>query len=262
MAVAARVLALVAALVLIVVHGEPAQAAGPGPSESLRAGNTAATAGDWDRVAALVDPLLRQSLSRADRAETHRLAGIAAFFRQRSADAEAHFLLYLQLDLDGRLDPALYPPDVVAFFNEVASRHTAELHALRAQQQRSWVLTLLPPFGQLQNGDRTKAYVIGGVLGGFLIVNLTSYAALRSWCNHTQGPGGGGLNCSGDGDHRREAAKLKPYNVASGIGVILTYAYGVYDGVKGYRQHSREEAIRPFATITSERTLLGVSGGF
>jgi hypothetical protein len=262
MAVAARVLALVAALAVLVARGEPAQAAGPSTSELLREGNAAATAGDWDHVAELVEPLLRQTLAREDRAESHRLAGIAAFFRLRSADAETHFLAYLRLDPDGRLDPALYPPDVVAFFNDLASRHAGSLRALRIQPKRSWLLTLLPPFGQLQNGDRTKAYVIGGVLGGLLIFNLTSYAYLRDWCTHTQGSGGGGLNCTIDGDHRREAAKLKGYNVASGIGVILIYAYGVFDGVRGYRQRSREQAIQPFATIASERTIFGVSARF
>src|SRR6185295_19835054 len=105
----------------------------------------------------LVDPLLRQQLPPGDLAEAHRLAGIAAFFAQRNTDAETHFLAYLRIDLDGRLDPALYPPDVVAFFNDVASRHAAELRAQRAAlPKRSWWLTLLPPLGQRQNGDRTK----------------------------------------------------------------------------------------------------------
>lgn len=231
-------------------------------SDALREGNIAATAGDWQRLTALVEPLFQRALGSADLAEAHRLAGIAAFFQQRSAVAESHFLAYLRHDLDGRLDPALYPPEVVAFFNDVASRHAAELRALRTRPKRSWFLTLIPPVGQLQNGERTKAYVIGGVLGALLIANLATYAALRSWCDHTDGRAGGGLTCDDGADHRRSAAKLRPINIASGIGFLAIYAFGVYDGVQGYRRRSREQAVAPFVAVSSENSVLGFVGSF
>jgi len=246
-------------------HGEPvvahAQLTTTTP-ELLREGNTAALAGDWQRVADLVGPLFQHALAPAHLAEAHRLAGLAAFFQQRSDDAESHFLAYLRIDLDGRLDAALYPPEVVTFFNDVASRHAAELRALRLRPERSWWLTLLPPLGQVQNGDRAKAYVVGGVLGSLLVVNLTTYALLRSWCTHASGSAGGSLICNNGGDHRPEAAKLRPYNIASGVGVILVYAYGVYDGVQGYRQRSREQAIQPFAAVSASSGVVGVAGSF
>ncbi len=233
---------------------------GSATSDALRDGNTAAMAGDWQRVAQLVDPLLQRDLAPADLGEAHRLAGIAAFFQQRSSVAERHFLAYLRIEIDGRLDSALYPPEVVTFFNDVASRHAAELRALRTP--RFWLLNLIPPAGQFQNGDRTKAYVIGGVLGAFLIVNLWTYSRLRAWCEHTDGTVGGGLTCT-DGENRNEAAaKLRPYNIASGIGVILTYAYGVYDGVQGYRRGSRERSVQPFVAIATGSHVFGVSGSF
>jgi hypothetical protein len=231
-------------------------------SDLLRDGNTAALAGEWQRVADLVGPLLQHPLAQADLGEAHRLAGLAAFFLERRKEAERHFLGYLQLELDGRLDPALYPPEVVTFFNDVASRHAAELHALRARQQRSWYLSLLPPFGQLQNGDRVKAYVVGGVLGGFLVVNLTTYVYLRSWCSHTSGSAGGSWVCNNGDNHRHEAARLRPYNIVSGIGAILAYAYGVYDGVQGYRRRSREYAFEPFATLSAASSVAGITGTF
>jgi hypothetical protein len=263
-AVAGRAIALVAFAVLTGASARLARAQpGAMTSDILRNGNTAATAGDWQRVAQLVDPLLQRPLVPADLAEAHRLAGIAAFFQQRSDDAERHVLAYLRIDLDGRLDPALYPPDAVAYFNDVASRHAAELRALRTKPKRSWLLNLIPPGGQLQNGERTKAYVIGGLLGTLLVVNLTTYALLRSWCDHTDGRSGGGLTCTDGGDHTRSAEKIRPYNIASGIGVVVTYAYGVYDGVQGYRQRSREQAIQPFAAISSgTESIFGIAGSF
>ncbi|HEY0479134.1 MAG TPA: hypothetical protein VGD37_16565 [Kofleriaceae bacterium] len=244
-----------------VAHAQPGAT-----SQVLREGNTAAMAGDWPRVAQLVDPLLQHPLPVADLAEAHRLAGIAAFFQLRGADAEAHFLAYLRLDLDGRLDPALYPPDVVAFFNDIASRHAAELRARHAPpRRRSWFYTLVPPLGQWQNGDHTEAYVIGGVLGALLLTNLTTYAYLRAWCDHTDGSSGGGLTCNdgpGGRDATQAAQKLRPINIASGIGFWVVYVYGVYDGIRGYRRVSREQEIRPFASVSSGGSVLGVMGSF
>jgi hypothetical protein len=108
-AVRLRRLAVLAVAAVVAVaapgvgHGQPGRA----PSDVLRDGNTAALAGDWQRVADLVDPLLREQLPVADLAEAHRLAGIAAFFAQRAASAEQHFVTYLRIEPDGRLDPAL-----------------------------------------------------------------------------------------------------------------------------------------------------------
>ncbi|TMQ19753.1 MAG: hypothetical protein E6J90_17335 [Deltaproteobacteria bacterium] len=258
--------AIAVCLVLDLVLGLGAAAhAQPGAvtSQILRDGNTAALAGDWQRVAQLVDPLLAYQLPDPDLAEAHRLAGLAAFFQQRPREAEAHFLAYLRIDLDGRLDPALYPPDVVAFFSDVASRHAAELRARRTTPHRIWLYTLLPPVAQLQNGERTKAYVIGGALGVLLATNLVTYAYLRAWCDHTDGPSGGGLTC-GDGpggrDGTRAAERLRPINIASGIAFWVVYGYGVYDGIRGYRRVSREQAVHPYVTITHEPGT-GVSWG-
>ncbi len=265
MGLAVRALALVAAVAMIALWVGIARAQpGMSTSEILREGNTAALAGDWPRVSQLVDPLLHRQLALADLGEAHRLAGIAAFFEQRPDAAESHFLSYLRIDLDGRLDPALYPPEVVAFFNDVASRHAAELRALRLAPRRTWLLTLLPPLGQLQNGERTKAYVIGGVLGALLIANLTTGYFLRAWCEHTDGAVGGGYSCYDGGDRNHAAARLRPWNLASGIGWLVVYAYGVYDGVRGYRQRSRELELQPFVSVSpsADTRVFGVAGSF
>jgi hypothetical protein len=252
----ARALALLAAVATL-AWAQPGST-----SEVLREGNTAALAGDWPRVTQLIDPLLGRRLAPSDLGEAHRLSGLAAFFQQHNGLAESHFVAYLRIDLDGRLDPALYPPEVVSFFNDVAARHAAELRALRNRPTRSWYLTLLPPFGQFQNGDRIKGYVIGGLLGALLATNLTTYALLRSWCEHTQGPSGGGLTCNDPSNHNQAAARLQPYNIASGIGAIAVYVFGVYDGIRGYRRHTREQALQPFARVSSDGSVVGISGRF
>jgi hypothetical protein len=168
-----------------------------------------------------------------------------------------HFVAYLRLAPTGRLDPALYPPEAVAFFSDVASRHAAELGAEQSPP-RSWWLTLIPPLGQLQNEERTKAYALGGVLGALLVANLTSYYLLSKWCQVTDGPRGSGLTCYSGSDHNHAAARLRPYNIASGIGVLAVYAYGVVDGIVGYRRRSRELAVQPFVAAAPDRGALGI----
>jgi hypothetical protein len=257
MAGAARTLVVVA-LWIGVASAQP-HASG---SEVLRQGNTAALAGDWSRVSQLVEPLLQHPLALADRAEAHRLAGLAAFFQQHGDAAESHFLAYLRIEPTGRLDPALYPPEAVTFFSDVASRHSADLSTWQSPPRRSWWLALIPPLGQLQNGERAKAYALGGVLGALLVTNLTTYYFLSKWCQVTDGPKGGGLSCYNGSDHNHAAARIRSANIASGIGILAVYAYGVVDGILGYRRRSREQAVQPYVATSPGSGALGIMVSF
>jgi hypothetical protein len=241
----------------------PAPALSPSPSDALREANAAATAGDWPRVAVLVDPIVsaggRSSLPPADLAEAYRLAGLAAFHHGRRDLAEAYFLAYLKLDLDGRLDPALYPPEVVGFFDEVRTKHQAELRARRPKPRRYWLLNLIPPGGQIQNRERGKAWVIGSLIGAFAIGNVTTYLVLSSWCTRVTGSGGASVTCDDGKDRAGSAQALRAINIVSGIGLLATYAFGVYDGATSYR---RREAVQPFVAGTAGGGIVGVGGSF
>jgi hypothetical protein len=248
--------------VLVVVVGLAAPAAAQPASDVLRDGNAAAVAGDWITVDKLVQPLLAQQLASADLAEAHRLAGLSAYFRGDRPTAELHFLKYLRIDLDGQLDPSLYPPDAITFFVDVRAKHNAELRARRKQPRRYWVLSLLPPFGQFQNGERTKGFLVGGIVAAFAIGNASSFFLLRSWCTRVTGEEGSSLTCDDSKDRASVAAQLRTINIVTGVGLILSYAYGVYDGVQGYRRKTREQRIQPFVTQTAHESFIGVAGSF
>jgi len=245
------------ALVLVLLARIAAAQPGIDPAATLRDANTAAAQGEWDRVSQSVEPLLAQSLEPADLAEAHRLAGLAAFFHGNKPLAESHFLAYLRLDLQGHLDPALYPPEVTSFFDDVRVRHAAELRARAPHTKRHWYLTLVPYAAQEQNGDRTKGIVLASLVGAFAITNVSTYLVLRSWC-HDQGS-----TCDASGtNHFHAAQRLQTVNVVAGLGLIATYLYGVYDGVSGYRRRDREQSFAPYATSTNTGTVFGITGSF
>lgn len=250
MALAHRALVLAAAVVLATV-----QSAGAQP---LRDANDAASAGDWARVDLIIRPLLAGQLSTADRVEAYRLAGLAAYNQQRLDDADRFFFEFLKLDLDGRLDPALYSPLVVSFFEGVRIRHAADLRARRPTTRKWMALNLLPPAGQFQNGDRRKAWILGGTLTGLLAVNVTTFFTLRSWCTRVVGDGGQSDVCDG---HEKASRALNVINIVSGIGFLVGYVYGVYDGVTGLRRLRRSELV-PYVQLGHNDVGIGVGGRF
>jgi len=236
-------------VVLVLVMASTA-AAQPGlaPASALHDANAAAAAGDWQKVAELAEPVT-SSASTVDRAEAFRLLGLAEFFSNRPASAERDFVAYLRLDVDGHLDPALYPPEAINFFNDVRARHAVEL---RRAPKRYAVLTLLPPFGQFQNGERTKGWVIASLLAAFAVTNVTTYFVLRGWCHDS------GNTCDASGtNHFTAAQHLESINLAAGIALILTYAYGVYDGVSAYRARSYL-----YVAPETNGALVGITGRF
>jgi hypothetical protein len=249
--------ALRIAIVLVLLARIAAAQPGIDPAATLRDANTAATQGEWDRVSQTVEPLLAQSLAPADLAEAHRLAGLAAFFHGNQPLAETHFLAYLRLDLQGGLDPALYPPEAVRFFADVRVRHAAELRARTPHGKSHWYLTLVPYAAQEQNGERTKGIVLASLVGAFAITNVSTYFVLRSWCH------GQGSTCDASGtNHFHAAQHLQTVNVVAGLGLIATYLYGVYDGVSGYRRRNREQSFAPYANPTTDGGVFGIAGSF
>jgi hypothetical protein len=228
-------------LTALLLGGGPAHAQGPDAPDvraDLHAASAALRAGDYQRTAELARPIATDdAIERTDRAEAHRLHGLALFFLGRHGDAEAALLAYLKLDVDAHLDPALVPPEAIVFFEDVRSRHAAELRALRPRpkQKRYAILNLLPPAGQLQNGHRGKAIVIGA--GGVVLLgaNLASYFVLRDWCSDDK-------TC---GAHTDDARTLRLVNLASGVMLAGLYAYGVGDAAWHYyrRDDDREQPM-------------------
>ncbi|MBT8496558.1 MAG: hypothetical protein KJO07_26155, partial [Deltaproteobacteria bacterium] len=142
---------------------------------------------------------------------------------------------------------------VIVLLEEVRAERAAELAAARPKNKRRTALNLVPPFGQFQNGQRTKGWIIAGLGIGFLAANITSFAILRSWCNDEDG------TCPG----RRDAAeKLRVVNLASGAGFVATYIYGVVDGFVVMRRLDQAERLRVGVLPTDGGATLVLGGRF
>jgi hypothetical protein len=194
----------------------------------LAAAGRLLSSGAWDEAAARVAPLIEEpSLLHAERAEAYRIHGLALFFLDRRDGAESSLRRYLELEPDAHLDPALYPPEAVVFLEDVRTRSAKP----PPRRRRSPGLSLLPPLGQVQNGDRGKAWAIGIAGVALLGANLTTYAMLASSCREDR-------TCDRD---PAQARVLRVANLTTGALLVGVWAYGVVDGLVGYRRMERTE---------------------
>jgi hypothetical protein len=262
-----RLLAALALLIAFAIGAAPSHAQPAPPSDARRASDPASllaaaadatAAGAHDRAIELAATVAADArASRSDRAEAQRLLGVAYFFRGDPERAEAAFLAYLRLDLDGRLDPALAPPEVVTFFEDVRSRHAAELRTLRPRPRRYALLNLLPPAGQIQNREARKAWFLGGALVALAATNITTYAVLRSWCRRDD------FTCqSGERDVPDRARLLRSINYASGAALLGVYVYGVIDGFRGHRRRGREPSAPLTVAPVEGGVVVGIARSF
>lgn len=256
-ALAASLLAFAAAP----VAAQPAQVSPPGATvvERLALAASASEGKQWASVLELLrDVPHDRTVPAADRAEAHRLLGIAEFHLAHYDRAETHFLAYLELDLDGQLDIGLHAPDVVRFFDDVKAKHAAHLRALRPRPRtrRYAVLNLVPPAGQFQNREPVKGWVLGGLGVALLATNVGTYMMLDRWCHDAN------RTCESDGESRSDdARRMKTLNTAAGVALIGLYAYGVYDGFRSYRARG-SVTVAPVAFSTAHGGGLGVAGSF
>jgi hypothetical protein len=115
------------------------------------------------------------------------------------------------------------------------------------------VLNFLPPLGQIQNGDRGKAWVLGGLELALLATNVSTYAMLKSSCRDD-------LTCDRDPSSAR---RMRTINLVSGGLLAGVWLYGVIDGYVGHgRALSRERALRMAIVPTGSGALVGASMEF
>jgi len=234
-------------------------------SGDLEAAQAALSAAEYERAAEITGAIIRGGISRSDLTEAWRIRGLALFYLGRRAQSEQALLEFLKLDPDVIVDPALVPPELIAFIQDIRTRYATELDKYRPKPKRNryWWLNLVPVAGQIQNGDTTKAWILGSSEGVLLAANVTTFVLLRSWCAADN-------VCEKDsGENRGNAARAaRAINTASGAVLIGVTAYGVIDAFVGHRRISRRESESSRETMsvgvfpTNDGAFVGVGGQF
>lgn len=237
--VISRVIAVAVILTAATASAQPGQRAA-----AVDQARAALDQGEFTRAAELAGAALTGQLSADELAEAWRIRGLALFYAGRHAEAEPAMLEYLKLDVDARLDPAFHTPEAVAFLEKVRADHAAELERYRPEpDQRRLIVALLPPFGQFQNKQPTKGWILAGLEVSLLATNLTALALVSRWC-------GADGTCGSRTDDARTARVVL---LASGWTLAAVIAYGVIDGVAGYRRwkSSTRETTMSFGVAPS-----------
>jgi hypothetical protein len=253
--VVARAIAIVLVLAATSSRAQPGRVVDT--SAQLRDANAAATAGDWGKVARLVDPLVDAQLAPADLAEAHRLSGLAYFFQDRHKDAEREWLAYLLLDPEGTLDPSLYPPEAGTYFDRVKSRHHAEIlraRSAKTPQRAYWWLSWVPFVSQIQNRETKKAIVLGAILVPFAATDVIIYVTLHdNWCRNNP-------SCDNGGHSTHTARILQGILVGAIVGEVALALYAGSDGVVSYLRRRKRESLHAFVSPVSSGALVGLAG--
>jgi hypothetical protein len=170
------------------------------------------------------------------RVQALRFLGVGLYLTGRAEGAEAAFFELLRQKPGAKLDPTHTRPDVVAFFENVRARHASEIQ--QARPTKYFVLALLPPAGQFQNGDRARGITLAAIEAVTLGVAIGTYAQLKSWQNKND------LTFPG---HNDDAHTLKLLNNLSVAVFAATVAVGIIDGIANFHHNDDEP---PLAWLT------------
>lgn len=222
------------AIAALVVCGAGVAAAQPGleRAEQLDQAQQALDEGEFATAAELAAKALEGQLDPKMLAQAWRVRGLALFYAGRTDEAAPAILEYLKLDTEARLDPAFHTPEAVAFFEKVRTDNAAELAGYKPDpDQRRLVVALLPPFGQFQNKQPIKGWVLGGLEVSLLATNLTALALVSRWCESDG-------TCGSRTDDARTARSVL---LISGWSLVAVIAYGMIDGLYGYRRWQQQQ---------------------
>lgn len=239
------------------------------PIERLERADRAFQNGDFERISALLLPVLEPTATFEDREKLVRareLLGVGFYFQARQAPdpsrrdtlmrkAREQFLELLRERPDYELDPLIFPGSAVELFESVKRNHSEELEKLRASESPArdpssggteplyierkvernlFIWNFVPGgAGQFQNEATIKGVLLGSGQVAAVGVHAFGVFRIQSVCP--------GLRCTSPTDFERaEWWRSVQYVAWGGFGVL--YAASVIDALINYKP--REVHIR------------------
>ena len=144
---------------------------------------------DYEAARTLARAALADATLRLDqRVDLHTILALVAFTRNDPEEARRQFGLALDLDPGLTLDPLLVSPKILDFLEEVKRARTPPAEAAGSAEVRYVVVRdvraeaalrsmVVPGWGQLHKGERTKGWVLAGLWAASASGSL--YAHLR-----------------------------------------------------------------------------------
>jgi len=192
--------------------------------DKLSEGIDAYNKNDFQRALTLLEGYLNDADSSAD---LQRLArayiGATQYILGKQTIATGWFLSILREDRNYELSPVYFPPEIIAFFNEI--KNSVEPLVFVKKEKHYWLNFLPFGAGQIQNRDVLKGVMLAGIEAVSLSASLFAYMSRKTMEVDGKYPP----------EKISEARELQNIQLIAG-GIFLTsYVYGVLDATLNFK---------------------------
>ena len=249
------------------------------PKDELNKAKNYFNFGDYKKTVIILKKNLPVLEKQDDKIQALELLGASLFFQNKKEEAKKQFRELLAIYDKAILDPLIYPPPLISFFNEIKKEFIRknrmikeilkkdkekkekkeketiikeikfiETHKIEIKTEKNNYFNAFIPFGyaQYRNGQKGKAYIFLTAESILLTSNVISYFLTYS----LKDPNG-----YYTGSNKTKAEVYNTITKYTFIAFVSFIAYGTIDGIVNYKPIFKKE-ITEFKTKPVKITLL------
>lgn len=210
--------------------------------------------GNYKKTIEILNKIIMDLETETDKITAYELLGACYFFIEDNQKSKDSFINLLGINPEYKIDPLLYPPNLLAFFDKVFKEFDEknklikiienkdkkndvqiikeeivlkELEEKHIYIEKTNYISMFIPFGyaQYRNGDMSKCYMFLTTESVLLITNIASYWMVESFKDE---------NGYFTGENKTNAKVYQTIQTFSLIGLIGFFIYGMIDGMIYY----------------------------
>jgi len=207
--------------------------------------------GNYKKTIDILNKIITDLESTTDKITAYELLGACYFFIEDNQKSKESFINLLGINPEYKIDPLLYPPNLLTFFDKVFKEFEEKNKLIEKNEKKDEVkiikeelifkeleekliyvektsyFSMFVPFGyaQYRNGDMSKCYMFLTTESILLITNIASYWMVESFKNN---------NGYFEGENKTNAKVYQTIQTFSLIGLIGFFIYGIVDGLVYY----------------------------